>query len=263
VTASRVDALDDPRLADYRHLRDPDALAERGLFAAEGQLVVRQLLASRFRTRSILTTDSTRAALGALLPDDVAVYVASRDLVERVIGYAFHQGCVAFGERGPEATLPATPGLLVALDRVSNPDNVGGIFRNAFAFGAGGVLLSAGCGDPLYRKAIRVSLGATLVVPFAQADEWPARLHVLRDAGHTIVALTPSPGAVALDAFAWPARPVLVVGAEGPGLSAASRAAADVAVRIPMAPGVDSLNASTASGIALYAWAAAIRSRPR
>lgn len=263
MTASRVDALDDPRLADYRDLRDPDALAARGLFAAEGQLVVRQLLESRFRTRSILTSEAALTALRPQLTDAVEVYVASRDLVEHVIGYAFHQGCVAFGERGPEAMLPATAPLLVALDQVSNPDNVGGIFRNALAFGADGVLLSPGCADPLYRKAIRVSLGATLTVPFARADDWPARLRALGDAGHTIVALTPSAGAVPLDAFAWPARPVLVVGAEGPGLGAASRAAADVAVRIAMVPGVDSLNAATATGIALHAWAAATRSGPR
>ena len=256
MTASRVDRLDDPRLADYRDLRDPDALAQRGLFAAEGQLVVRQLLASRFRTRSILATEPALDALRPLFSDAVAVYVASRDVVEGVIGYAFHQGCLAFGERGPEMALPAAPALVIALDQVSNPDNVGGIFRNAFAFGAGGVLLSAGCADPLYRKAIRVSLGATLVVPFARADDWPARLDAFRAAGHTIIALTPSAGAIPLDAFAWPAEPVVVVGAEGPGLCAASRAAADVAVRITMASGVDSLNASTATGIALHAWAA-------
>jgi tRNA G18 (ribose-2'-O)-methylase SpoU len=263
VTASRVAGLDDPRLADYRDVRDGDALARRGLFVAEGQLVVRQLLASRFVARSILVTDAALDALGAAVPDVVPMYVGSRAAVEAVVGYAFHHGCLALGERGTEVAPPTASPMLVALEHVSNPDNVGGIFRNALAFGAGGVLLSPGCADPLYRKAIRVSLGATLAVPFAHADDWQARLAALRAAGHTIVALTPSADAVPLDAFAWPSRPVLVVGAEGPGLRAETRAAADVAVRIPMAAGVDSLNASTASGIALHAWAATTRSRPR
>jgi tRNA G18 (ribose-2'-O)-methylase SpoU len=266
VTASRIDHPGDPRLADYRALHDAAGLARRGLFVAEGQLVVRQLLASPFRARSILATDAAFESLSAAVPAVTPAYVAARELIAAVVGYPFHRGCLALGERGPEPTvdgvLAATPPALVALDDVSNPDNVGGIFRNALAFGAGGMLLSPGCADPLYRKAIRVSLGATLAVPFARVGDWPAGLAALRPAGYGIVALTPAPDAVPVDAVTWPARPVLVVGAEGPGLGAAVRALADVVVTIPMAPGVDSLNASTASGIALHRWAAT-RSRPR
>src|SRR5262249_5303180 len=154
VSASRVDALDDPQLADYRDLRDADALARRGLFVAEGQLVVRQLLASRFRIRSILATAAALDALRPAIPAGVPIHVAPRALIEHVLGSASHHGCLARGERAVPAPAALAASRLLALEQVSNPDNVGGIFRNAVAFGAGGVLLSPGCGDPLYRKAI-------------------------------------------------------------------------------------------------------------
>jgi tRNA G18 (ribose-2'-O)-methylase SpoU len=187
--------------------------------------------------------------------------VASPETIRAIVGFKFHRGCLALGVRGEPVTPaslmePAGPRTLLALEGVTDPDNVGAVFRNAAAFGVAGVLLSSHCADPLYRKAIRVSMGATLSLPFAQAPDWPATLAALRHAGYRLVALCP--GAEAEDivqvAAQAPRRPrlALLMGAEGAGLSGATRAAADVEVRIPMAAGVDSLNVAAACGIALH-----------
>ena len=154
---------------------------------------------------------------------------------------------------------PAGPRTLLALEGVTDPDNVGAIFRNAAAFGVAGVLLSSHCADPLYRKAIRVSMGATLSLPFAQVPDWAVTLAALRHAGYRLVALCPGADAEDIVEVAGraPRRPrlALLLGAEGEGLSEATRAAADVEVRIPMAAGVDSLNVAAACGIALHRFA--------
>jgi tRNA G18 (ribose-2'-O)-methylase SpoU len=140
---------------------------------------------------------------------------------------------------------------------MANADNMGGLFRNAAAFGATAVVVSPGCCDPFYRKAIRVSMGAVFRVPSLSADRWPSSLDVMRESGFVIAALTTA-GAVTLEAFLrQPERPrrlVLLVGNEGAGLSEQAVAAADVALRIPMVPGFDSLNVATVTGIALYRW---------
>jgi len=253
----------DPRIADYREARDGHLRGHDGLFLAEGRLVVRRLLeASRFRTRSLL---STRRALDDLL-DVLAgagaprVYEASTETIRAIVGFKFHRGCLALGERGRptaahDVVAPGGPRIVLALEELADPDNVGAVFRNAAAFGAAGVLLSPGCADPLYRKAIRVSMGATLSTPFART-EWGNGLAALRGAGYTLVALTPDRCADAIDAVAARGVPTrrlaLIVGAEGAGLSQESRAASDHRVRIPMAPGSDSLNVATACGIALH-----------
>jgi len=225
--------------------------------------VVEKLLAApRFRVRSVLGTASALASLRGLLEASAGpVYVARRETLQRVIGFHFHRGCLAAGERpaelGLDALVPrAGRQVLVALDGVTNPDNVGGVFRNVMAFGADGVLLGPGCADPLYRRALRVSMGGALVTPSATVPDWPDALARLRSAGFTIAALTPDPAAVDITAFGdVPERLVLLLGSEGEGLSATSRAATDVHVRIAIAPGVDSLNVATAAGIALHRWA--------
>jgi len=262
----------DPRIADYRVVSDAILLERRGLFVAEGRLVVRHLLDDgRFRIRSLLVTPAAGAALrtGLRTGDGSSseelpspTYVISPEAMKGLTGFNFHRGCLALVER-PAPEPPASviaragpAGPVVVLEEVTNADNVGGVFRNARALGAGAVLLSPGCCDPLYRKAIRTSTAATLLVPFARLDPWPDALAQLRATGFVLVGLTPRTGARDLDDFADdPARPrrvALLVGTEGGGLSAAVERTADVCVRISMAPGVDSLNLATATGIALY-----------
>jgi tRNA G18 (ribose-2'-O)-methylase SpoU len=262
-----ITSLDDPRIAAYRNVRDADLRQDRS-FVAEGRLNVRRLLATpRFRTRSVFVTPAGFAGIRGALDTraaDLPVYVASQQLMNGVVGYAMHRGCLAEGVRGEEPAFAALldaegrpPRLAVALEDVTNPENVGAIFRNALAFGAGAVLLTPRCVDPLYRRSIRVSMGASLRVPFARAREWPTELRRLREAGVFAVALS-TRAALPLGALRVPpgARgAVLVVGNEGSGLSAAARAECDASVAIPMAPGIDSLNAATATGIALHALA--------
>ncbi|HKW92302.1 MAG TPA: RNA methyltransferase [Methylomirabilota bacterium] len=252
---------DDPRIADYR---DAIGGGAADTFTAEGRLVVRRLLeGTRYRARSVLLTPAALGDLTSALaaqPPSLAVFVASPAVIRAVVGFKFHHGCLALGERGQSAVAdeivaPEGPRVLVVLEELADPDNVGTVFRNSAAFGAGGVLLSPGCADPLYRKTLRVSMGATLSVPFARA-ELAAGVPALRAAGYTLVALTPDRGAEDIAAAAgrgWPsARLALLLGAEGAGLSEAARRTSDFCVRIPMAPGVDSLNVATACGIALH-----------
>jgi tRNA G18 (ribose-2'-O)-methylase SpoU len=256
-----IDDVDDVRLADYRA-----AIAgtggTQGVFLAEGRLVVRKLLAAdRFRTRSVLVTPAALSGLRDALATaaEVPVYVASLTVLRSTIGYRFSRGCLAAGEVGAtgslEAILAARPKLLVVLDRVTDPDNVGAVFRSAQAFGAGGALLAPGTGDPLYRKAIRVSMGAALEVPYAEAPAWPVEIARLRAAGFTIVALTPR-GDVELGALGslrpLPERVALVIGGESTGIGAEVLRASDLRVRIEMEPGVDSLNLAAAAAIALH-----------
>ena len=257
----------DPRLAAYRGVADPELLVAHGLFVVEGRLVVRRLLLeSPFETASVLVTGRGLVALDDM-PDertrDLPVYVVPQAVMNTVSGFNLHRGCLAVGIRPAPLGLERLAGgfgagaRVLVLEGVSNPDNVGGIFRCAAALGAGWIVLGPGCGDPLYRKAIRTSIGTTLTVPFAQAGAWPDALGVLRQAGLTMVALTPASTAPDLRDVGreLPHRAplALLVGAEGPGLSPAALAAADVRARIPIAPGVDSLNVTVAAAIALHA----------
>ena len=233
----------------------------RGLFVAEGRLVVRRLIDEhRFGVRSLLLSDTARGDLEpwlARLDPEVPVYICAVDHFLDMPGLDIHRGCLALVQRPPASPLDdilRDARLVVALEDVANADNVGGVFRNVAAFGADAVLLSPSCCDPFYRKAIRTSMAATLRVPFVRIDAWPEGLSDLRARVFTLVALTPREPAQALDAFALDTRPdrlVLLVGAEGAGLSPAAERAAHVRVRIPVRPAVDSLNLAVASGIAL------------
>jgi tRNA G18 (ribose-2'-O)-methylase SpoU len=259
-----IESIDDPRVADYRSVPDAVLLRTQGVFVAEGRQVVRQLLtASRFRTRSVLVSPSALESLrGVLEARDFPIYTMPIDRLATLVGFNMHRGCLAIGERpkqpGLDALLrdAAASRLLVAGERLANADNMGALFRNALAFGAGGVLLSPGCCDPLYRKSIRVSMGAALRVPYAIDEHWPAGLHALKNAGFRVFGLTPLASARELeDALASlvPGTPVaLTVGHEGDGLGDEARQIADDLVRIGMRSGVDSLNVATAAGIALY-----------
>lgn len=256
--------LDDPRLEDYRHIGDPAWLLARGCFVAEGRLVVERLVADgRHAVRSLLLSEAAAQALAdtvARAAPATAVYVTPQAAMNAVVGFNIHRGCLALADRPPAAALDSLPlhaaDAVVVAEGVNNPDNVGGLFRNAAALGAAAIVLGPDCGDPLYRKAIRTSMAASLRLPWATAGAWPAALDTLRRAGLAIVAATPGPGAVSLYEADLPARAAVLVGAEGPGLSPAALAKADHRVRIPMHAAMDSLNVATAAAVVLAALAA-------
>ncbi|MGS0685323.1 TrmH family RNA methyltransferase [Nakamurella sp. GG22] len=250
----------DPRLDDFRDLthadRRPDRPGGRGLVIAEGVVVVRRLLASRYPVRALLGVARRSAELAADLAGATApFYVASPELMADVVGFHLNRGVLATADRvpfPPAAELIAGARSLAVLEGVGDHENLGALFRNAAALGVGAVLLADGCSDPLYRRSVRVSMGTVLGVPFAQLP-WPVEgVNILRDNGFQVVALTPS-GEVAIGAMTWHERVAVLVGAEGPGLTEAAMRAADVRVRIPMANGVDSLNVATAAAIAFAA----------
>jgi tRNA G18 (ribose-2'-O)-methylase SpoU len=295
-----ISDLNDPRVAMFRDVADPELMRRHGLFVAEGRLVVKRLLESRrFRTEAVLLTETVLPSLGELIDariecrnavdiwdtfDTMQVFVTPPGSLELVGGFNFHRGCLALGARPfPPPTLADLaldapgPRIVLGLQSLANADNVGSIFRNAAAFGVHAIVLDARSCDPLYRKATRTSMGATLAVPFAISGaapnpagqspagaskgdwhhEWHTALYVLRRAGYSLVALTPAAEAIDIaDAANAPAlagrRIALLVGSEGAGLDDETLARADFRVAIRMAPGVDSLNVATATGIALH-----------
>jgi tRNA G18 (ribose-2'-O)-methylase SpoU len=270
-----IEQLHDPRIAIYRNVKDATLRDARGLFVVESRLCVRRLISvSRFSVCSVLVTETALGALGDVLSqlgEEVPIYVATSSLLEELVGYNLHRGCIALARRDSEgsldAVLNANPRLLVGLEQVANPENIGNIFRNAMAFGADAVLLSRGCADPLYRKAVRVSMGGTLLTPFAYVGSWPAAIERLQTAGFATLALSTEAGAIDLAEFSVEtdtnARIALILGAESEGLDAATLAAVDWRVRIPMAAGVDSLNVATAAGIALHQCFRSVQSTAR
>jgi len=264
MTVQRIETPGDARVAGYRDLTDAGLTRSRGLFVAEGRLIVRRVIEDgRYRVQSVLVNSAARRdladAFAAALPDSVPIFVCDTADFLGITGLDIHRGCLALVERPahlPVDAVLAPRRTVVVLEGVANPDNVGGVFRNAAAFGAGGVLLSPTCCDPWYRKAIRTSMGTVLRVPFARADEWPGVLARVRAAGYTTVALTPRAPSETLETFVRgprAARIALIAGTEGAGLSPGVETAADVRVRIPIDDDVDSLNLSVAVGIALHA----------
>lgn len=250
----------DPRLDDYRALTDA-ALRKRyenqhGVFIAEGPNVVRRLLESSYRVRSVLVAPQRAAALADDLASlDVPVLVAERDVIDAVVRFRLHQGVIACGERpAPEPAARCLDGArrVAVLEAMNDHENMGVVFRSARAFGVDAVLLGPGSADPLYRRCVRVSMGHVLHVPHARVAALPAGLAPLRTAGFRLLALTPGPDAVPIDDVVADGPVALLLGAEGPGLSDAALAAADVHVRIPIDPAVDSLNVAAAAAIAFH-----------
>ena len=258
-TTTFIDDVSDPRLELYRNIRERDLVGRQGLFVAEGTVVLEKLADSLLhRAQSLLIAGDRVAALEPLLsrfPADVPCYVAPPAVLDAVAGFPMHRGVLAIGrpaeERGVEALLDqASGGDVLLLCGIANHDNMGGIFRNAAAFGVRGVLLDADCCDPLYRKAIRVSVGAVLTVPFARLRRGEDPLELLDRHGVVPVALSPS-GEVPLHEWQPIGRTAVLLGAEGPGLAPALMARTST-VRITMASGFDSLNVATTSGIVLH-----------
>ena len=245
----------DERLADYRQLKERHLNADGGRFVAESERVVRRLLGSGLRVLSVLVTAPRLATLADALagPTSFPVYLASQATLDAIAGFHVHRGCLAIGERPPPASVPRGARAVVVLEDLTDVDNLGALARHAAAFGVDALMLSPRCADPFYRKAVRVSLGAVFSLPIVRATRWPDDLAALRGDGFALVAAVVEPGATPLAHLRPPDRFALVLGAEGPGLSAAARDACDHRVTIPMSPGADSLNVATAGAIFLYA----------
>jgi tRNA G18 (ribose-2'-O)-methylase SpoU len=257
-------SADDPRLHDYTSLTDVELRRRRepaeGLFIAEGEKVVRRALRSGYRMRSLLLTPKWADTMADIVDAATApVYVVSPGLAEEVTGYHVHRGALASMERKPlpgPAALLAGAQRVAVMEAVNDHTNIGAIFRSAAALGMDAVLLSPSCADPLYRRSVKVSMGAVFSVPYARLDAWPHGLDAVRAAGFEVLALTPDAGAETLGEVASVRageRVALLLGAEGDGLTQRAQRAADRRVRIPMAAGVDSLNVAAAAAVAFYA----------
>ncbi len=259
----------DPRIADYHSLTELQLRSrlepERGLFIAEGELVIRRALAAGYRLRSLLLDERRVEVLADVIMAadtnaDVVTYVADPTVMKPLTGFHVHRGILAaFQRRRPPGAeqLLATAQRVLVVEDVNNHTNLGIVFRSAAALGMEGILLSPSCVDPLYRRCVRVSMGEVFAVPYARLEPWPAALGQVTSAGFSLIALTPQTDA--LDVRAVPARarrkPALLLGAEGPGLTAAALDAAQYRARIPMHHGVDSLNVGVAAAIACYEFA--------
>lgn len=255
----------DARLADFVRLRDVNLRksleAEHGLFLAEGEKVIRRAVAAGHPVRGLLTAERWVAPLSDLLdPLDAPVYVVPDDVAEAVTGFAVHRGALASLERLPLPAVDdmiATARRILILEDLVDHGNVGAIFRCAAALGVDAVVLSPRCADPLYRRSVKVSMGAVFAIPYARLTNWYDGLAGLRKAGFTLLALTPDPAAVPLDDVRLADRTALMLGSEGDGLTSHWLDEADQPVRIPMSPtaqaqGVDSLNVVAAAAIACH-----------
>ncbi|GAA1761198.1 TrmH family RNA methyltransferase [Luedemannella helvata] len=251
----------DPRVADYRELTDV-ALRTRfeppnGLFIAEGELVLRRALRAGYRPRSVLIDTKRTDQLAGLDLGGAPVYAGTQSVLEHTTGFHVHRGVLASFHRRP---LPPASDVLAGarrvaiLEDVNNHTNLGAIFRGAAALGMDAVLLSPSCADPLYRRSVRVSMGEVFAVPYARLDPWPDALATVREAGFTVLALTPAPDAEPIQRVPAQARnrAALLLGAEGSGLSEAAMKASDRRVVIPMSRGVDSLNVAAAAAVAFW-----------
>ena len=267
-----VTDVEDPRLADYARLTDMELRTSlesaQGLFIAEGTKVISRAVAAGYPVRSVLLTERRLGDLAALPAGGAPVYVVPDETAERLTGYRVHRGALASLHRKP---LPQTAALaaaaarrVIVLEDLVDHANVGAIFRCAAALGVDAVFLSPRCADPLYRRAVKVSMGAVFAIPYARMTGWCDGLTGLRAAGFRLLALTPDRAAAPIGAAMAVAgqRTALLLGTEGDGLSSRWLHQADQAIRIPMHPGalaagVDSLNVVAAAAIACHVLAGA------
>lgn len=257
----------DPALVPFLHLRDPELRrsveAEHGIFVIEGELAIRRARSSPYRVRRLLLTPARHERLAAdLVGWDVEVLVGPPALLEAVTGFDAHRGALAVADRpAPSSLAEVVSGArcLVVLEGLTDHENLGAIARTAIALGADAMVLDPTCADPLYRRAVRVSMGELLHLPWTRVTHWPAAVGELQTLGFTVVAMTPSAGAERLSAVAATCGPrvAVLVGGEGPGLSEGALAAADRRARIPIRSGVDSLNVGHATAVALHVLAPA------
>lgn len=263
MTLHYLESSDDPRVSDYTRLTDVHLRKVRepaeGMYIAESSRVLRRALAAGHRPRSFFLAEKWLEDLADVFSDfpDVPVYVGSAALLEDITGFHLHRGAMAAMHRPAPVPLPellAGARRVAVLEDIVDHTNVGAIFRSAAALGVDAVLVSPRCGDPLYRRSVRVSMGTVFQVPWARLGSWPADLEVLRGQGFTVAAMELTGDAVDLDELAArnPDKLALVLGTEGAGMSAETLAAVDLAVKIPMRAGVDSLNVAAASAVAFW-----------
>ncbi len=266
-----ISDINDPFLEDYRDIRDRELRGRDGypgLFIGEQPLVVERMLSRPGVTKSVLLGPTWADRIVPQVPPDVPVYVAPLEIMKRIAGFNIHRGVLAVGHRPAVERPDLDPDLrrreiltLLLCENITNIDNMGFLFRNAAAFGVDAVLLSPRCHDPLYRKSLRVSIGHALTVPFVRSSDWPAELDRLRgEWGVTLIAAALDPRAVDLDTVPRPGRVGLVVGQEYLGISPDTLDRCDHIVRIPMAPGVDSLNVAVAAAVCLHRFTTGKRS---
>ncbi len=279
MTVELVAHVDDERLRDYVGLTDVALRSRRepelGLYLAESDKVIRRALDAGHRPRSLLLAEKWLEPLAPLVARVQAagapVFAGAPDVLEAITGFNVHRGAIASMHRPPLpdlAELLAGARRVVVLEDVVDHTNVGAAFRSVAGLGADAVLVTPRCADPLYRRAVRVSMGTVFQVPWTRIEPWPESVGTLRELGFTVAALALRPDAVPLDELAAdpPDRLALVLGTEGDGLAPATVAAADLAVRIPMRGGVDSLNVAAAAAVAVWAlrtWPAAVDRIPR
>lgn len=255
-----VASLDDPRLAPYRKLKDKEVARDGNRFIAEGEQVVRRLLASKLAVDSVLIAQRKAGAIRPLVPAHVPIWVAPDELIEQIIGFEFHSGVMACGIRPEPLSLDdvlrppkSAPATVVVCPKITNAENIGSLVRIAAAFGVDAMILGEHCCDPFFRQSVRVSMGAVFSLPMVKAVRLTDDLQLLKSRwGFEIVATVLSGDALPLAQATRPARLAVMFGGEADGLEEQHIAAADRRVTIPMRRGVDSLNVAIAAGIFLH-----------
>jgi tRNA G18 (ribose-2'-O)-methylase SpoU len=257
-----VQSLDDPRLAAYRNLKERDLAREGDRFIAEGENLVKRLLASRLKTESVLIADRHLPEMSVIVPADVTLYVAPAQVVNGVLGFKFHSGIMAVGVRGRSPTVDEImadavtrggPVTLVICPEIEKTDNLGSMIRIAAAFGATAMILGERSCDPFFRQSVRVSMGTAFYLPIVRSDDLARDLRRLREHHRVeLVATVLDADAEPLDGVRRPGRLGILFGNEAQGLSPQDVALCDRRVTLPMKLGTDSLNVSVAAGIFLY-----------
>lgn len=254
-----IESLDDPRIAHYRNLKDRELAREGGRFMAEGELILRRLLASDYPVESVLLEELRAPELAPLVPSEVPVYVAPRSVFRHIVGHKFQSGILAVGRRKPFLTVDQLveqanePSTLVICPEIASVENIGSLIRIAAAFGCDGMLLGERCHDPFWRQSVRVSMGTLFKLPLARSQDILLDLKRLRETwGYELAATVLDEAAEPLESAPRGRRLGILFGNEAQGLDPASIAACDRRVTIPMRPGVDSLNVAVAAGIFVY-----------
>jgi tRNA G18 (ribose-2'-O)-methylase SpoU len=252
--------LNDPRIAIYRSLKATNATRRLGQFVVEGERLVARLLASRFPAVSVLATDRHASQLALDLPEEVPVYVVPDPLLSAIVGFPFHRGILACGQRRAWPDLKelvadrARRLFLVICPKLSNPENLGTLARIGDVFGIDAILAGPECPDPLSRRVLRVSMGAVLRLPVIIVDRLVEETDRWKEAEVELVAAVTDPAAESFETVARPRRLGLILGDEHEGIDPLWLARCRRAVTIPMRPEASSLNVAVAAGILIYHW---------